>query len=220
MIRWTTREWELIARHLKEHHIEPQHHGWRSAVLAAMRFCLPESRWRAPHSLNESKKILGPLLKQLDIADASAASSKSAINSYGTDELLVELVHRLAHAILDELRPLLKPAYVIEPRLRHDPCPPAAPRPRKPVVLVVGPRSAQQNELKERHSDFLNLRFVASDENFTLIKQRGADADKIILWTNFISHAHQSQAVAMNKDTVYASGGMDTISKVLNRIEV
>lgn len=234
MIRWTTREWELIARRLQSRGVEPQHHGWLTAVVEAMRFCLPAERWRAPHSLNESKKVLAPIMQRLVMADnskehdkAEEVSKSMQLEKFGMDELMTELIKRMTKALMDELRTeidaqvrlLTAPQFVAAPRMKHDPCPPTtAARPARPVVLVVGPKNGQQRELENNFVDFLELHFVASHENPALIAGRGTYANHIVLWTDFISHAHQAQAKQLHGRLHYVTGGMSALLIELRKI--
>lgn len=211
MIRWTSREWDLIAQRLVDNEVDPDRHGWRSQLIDAMKAVLPLDRWRDTANLNNAKDILKPLMKTIVTGPQHLPPPKGpvsfvpalpTIQDLSTEDLLVELAHRIAKF----LEPKSKPFPVdrgFHPK--HDPRPQSEVRPAKIKVLIIGPRGPQQDRLRTAFPT-LDLRFVLAEELPSLVMTRSADCREIILWTKFMNHAQQTVAQNTGINTWYANG--------------
>lgn len=208
MIRWTTREWRLIAERLVSQNVNPDLYGWRSNIIEAMRQALPLDRWREPHSLNETKKILKPIMAEVtrlstqpeQLLRTSEAKSEPQ-NKLTTEFLLVELAKRLAAWLERSHGPVYAPVdRGFHPK--HDPSAPAEYKVSLPRILIIGPRGEQQARLL-RAFPHLNLRFVTCEDNPS--RCAVGVVDEAILWTKFMSHAQQDAVKALGYTTWYAN---------------
>jgi hypothetical protein len=86
-----------------------------------------------------------------------------------------------------------------------------------PKILVCGPLPKQQPTLEAAVSGVADLKFVSSEESAKLVTSRGQQCAAAILWTNFISHPHQSAAKALfgENNVVFANGGVETLKAVV-----
>lgn len=214
MIRWTTREWRQIAEVLVAREVDPDHHGWRGELLAAMQQVLPKDRWRAPHSLNEAKKVLKPMMAVETRRPIGHVLPPKPValgpETLSTEALLVELARRVAR--------LLEPHAVdrgFHPK--HNPVAQGADVPKRPRVLVLGPMNGQRDVLRTQHPG-LDLRFVASEDRVGLVDEVGPSCVGIVVWTNFISHQHFEHAKHVGLVTP-VTGGLHAISTVLSQFE-
>lgn len=231
--RWTQREWKLIAEELVKRQVDPKERGWRGRLVDAMKAVLPAGRWRQADCLNDAKRTLIPLMRELQCKPIDPpkpgpepAEPPKMLEHHTTEELVHELVRRFlaAGSILAQLHDAMAmantPIGVVKSRTRrHDPsCPECAKEVgRGQRILIVGPRNGQQIELRQSVSD-CHLVFVASEEKPDLVAYRGFTADHVILWTNFISHAHQEQAKKLNAKLHYVTGGMTALHEKLKEI--
>lgn len=222
MIRWTSREWEAIAKNLVARRVDPKKHGWRSDMIEAMQNELPKDRWRDPGSLNNTKEILAPIMAQLQAAPACFTpvpeAKKVEVRPHQeltTEFLLVELAKRLAAW----LEPVVARSEPVDRGFYSPPEVALVPKvDMKPRLLIVGPKNGQQTELCAAHPG-LDLRFVASDEGPSRIDSIGGYCDEIILWTNYLNHQHQVHAKATKQPTYYVSGGLSSIHERLSQWE-
>lgn len=232
-IRWTQREWKLIAEELVKRQVDPKERGWRGRLVDVMKAALPADRWRQADCLNDAKRMVIPLMRELQCKPIEPpkpgpepAEPPKMLEHHTTEELVHELVRRFFATgdILKQLRDAMAIAnasavFVNNRTRKHDPsCPECA----KEVghgkrILIVGPRNGQQIELRQAVSD-CHLVFVASDQNPALVGSWGASAEHIILWTNFISHSHQEQAKKLNAKLHYVTGGMTALHEKLKEI--
>jgi len=227
MIRWTSREWREIAEWLVAKEVDPERHGWRGEVITAMRAVIPKDRWRAPHSLNEAKKTLTPIMAEVKRLGAQkappeqllrASEAKSGTqNELATEFLLVELAKRLAGWLERPHGPVYEP---VDRGFYPPPIASGYPEAKtlRPRILLVGPMNGQQKILIEAHPG-LDLRFVASDMSPTRITEVGRLCDELILWTNYISHQHQVHAKATGRPVYLATGGLSALHKRLHEWE-
>jgi len=197
-IRWTSREWRVIADKLVQRAVIPSEHGWRGHLRDAMQVALPKERWREMHSLGNAKEILMPLMKEVLREPPKPEGPlvfTPSIEGFTSEQLLQELVRRAVSGVMEQVREQLRTLTVKEAfvsQRRHDPHGTSAARPARPArpgVLVVGPRNGQQQELIAAHPD-LSLWFVSSEENPAQVTARGTFCDHVVLWTNFWNHQH------------------------------
>lgn len=242
MIRWTTRELELIARWLISKNVDASVHGWRAHVVEAMRSCLPRERWRAPDSLNQSKGLFIPIMNRLVLEKANEENKKDELVAGATKEIAIgkEIIEAalmqlpleyilsfVARRVMGQME--LKSAqpaatvrfdqaYPSEEAHKHIPFPVAQHRHERPMVMVVGGNEKQRMELFNRVNKHIELRSVLSKEPDSAIVTRGKFCSKIYLWTNFISHCKQNIAKSnFNRDVLfYYSGGTEKLAELIN----
>lgn len=222
-VMWTTREWDLIASEFIKEGQSVDDYGCSSLIRKAMEKHLPKERWRAlsgilpgargplEHAIQLGKRAQPPTAPKQEPVQQQVSAHELSL-----EDLLVELAKRFAK--------LLGPVVMAEPKQypvdRAFYPPPDVlcvnkPDPRKPRILVVGPRNGQQLELIGSHQA-LDLRFVASDEGPSRIDAVGIHCDEIVLWTNYINHQHRAHAKATNRPTYYVSGGLSSIHERLS----
>lgn len=92
----------------------------------------------------------------------------------------------------------------------------AAPRDRKPRVLVVGLLRQQAHEVEDSMRQTLNLDFVqVENSGGSAIEEKARNADLVVLMTKFISHKHQDAAKRANEHVVYRNGGVSELKRWL-----
>lgn len=206
MIRWTQREWRLIADRLVQQGVTPEKHGWRSEVVSAMKMVLPKERWRTEHSLNDVKKVLRPLMSEAKLAHVSEREVQSTpppgAASLSTEELLVELARRIAK-MMEAAKPLPVDRGFFPPASQ---APKEECKKERPRILIIGPQPEQQHALEKQFPE-LCLRFVKVEEPAHLAVERGRSCHEVILWTKFMTHSQQ--AIAKKLPTWYAASMID-----------
>lgn len=212
MIRWTQREWQLIAERLVHTHVDPNIHGWRHELVAAMRMVLPNDRWRDPTCLNNAKQILVPMMrmvvakppekKELPPPQAPTAEQLS------TEDLLVELARRIAK-MMEAAKPLPVDRGFFPPASQ---APKEECKKERPRILIIGPQPEQQHALEKQFPE-LCLRFVKAEEPEHLVVERGRSCHEVILWTKFMTHSQQ--AIAKKLPTWYAASMIDVQERLM-----
>ena len=221
-IRWTAREWALLAGEFKLEGCGAEDYGFTPALERAMKKQLPKERWRPMSGISAgAKKPMATALKLYELNQPKPVPEPEKVksepqNEVTTEFLLVELAKRLAV--------WLEPATALKtsPVDRGFYPPPRQIEPEKvdmrPRLLVIGPINGQQRELSAAHPR-LDLRFVASDEGPARVDDQGPACDEIILWTNYLNHQHQVHAKATKRPTFYVSGGMAALHARLKQWE-
>jgi hypothetical protein len=182
---------------------------------------LPRDRWRSDTSASFMRK---PILKALALLPSITVPPKvestppPGAAALSTEDLLVELARRLAK-LLDAPAQEGKPLVTSFPKRKHNPFMDISPRrPTLDRVLVIGPLKGQQKEIMAAHGEWIDLRFVASEESPALVGEVGRAADHVVLWTNFISHSHQEQAKKLSAKLHYVTGGMSALHDKLREL--
>lgn len=210
-VRWTQREFALIAQYFRDNGIDPLLRGFSGALREAQAKVLPPERHRPTVGLAQSikhsiaraiqnlptKEVPEPVeLRQPQVPTAASLS---------TEELLVELARRIA--------PLLTPRSEAQqsvgaqlgccerpdgvrtsmlfgphPPHKHNPEPVSDERQRKPRILVCGPNSDLANHLKQTFPN-LDLRFIGFQDNPALVASRAQSCDTILVLTKFVNHS-------------------------------
>lgn len=205
MIRWTTREWRLIADRLVKEGVDPDKHGWRTALRVAMMEELPKDRWREPHSLNEAKKTLVPLMRELKEAPPlpppgpiQYTPEPPSAEKLSTEELLVELARRIARLLEPQKDNPVDRGF----HPRHNPFCEVAPRPPSRRFLIIGPKGQQQEFLRKIFPNF-KLIFVTCEDNPKACAV--GVVEEAILWTKFMKHAQQEAVEALGYKRWFAN---------------
>lgn len=205
-VTWTSREWGLIAKWFRDNKVDPQDYGFLRNLDAAQVANLPEDRQRTISGLpKEVRARIEAEVRALQHTSSAPAPQPlipklPTARDLSTEDLLIELARRIA--------PLFEPRidYSLVDRgfhPPHDPKPVKEERRNKKHIMVVGPLPAQQEHLRTLFPE-LRLDFVASDENPDNCKV-GCLRDEVILWTKFMSHAHQDVAKRSSAKIWYAN---------------
>lgn len=229
-IVWTQREWKELASYFIRNGIDPRARGFCPAIKAAQQSCLPKERWRGTDG--GTSVMFKPLveaydeLKRLPPVNKLEVPVAKSLTDFSTEDLITEVIKRTVNTITEQIKtqvalqmnPLI--AVSSRPPKHHNPfgIQPDVPDNRQ-RVLVIGPMEGQKRELLQAHSEWLNLGFVMSGENPARVAEVGWAAKHVVLWTNFISHAHQDQAKKLNARLHYVTGGMSALHDALKRIE-
>lgn len=200
MIRWTTREWRLIADRLVKEGVDPDRHGWRHELVAAMRKVLPRERWREPHSLNDAKKTLRPLMTEVKMSPKQEPPTipTPTVAELSTEDLLVELARRIAHLLEPQKDNPVDRGF----HPRHNPFCEVAPRPPSRRFLIIGPKGQQQEFLRKIFPNF-KLIFVTCEDNPKACAV--GVVEEAILWTKFMKHAQQEAVEALGYKRWFAN---------------
>ncbi|KNA31017.1 hypothetical protein ADU20_27200 [Burkholderia pseudomallei] len=92
----------------------------------------------------------------------------------------------------------------------------AAPRHRKPRVLIVGLLNQQEQDMTKAMGEFLSLDYAKS-EHHTTLEDKARNADLVVLMTKFISHKHQDIVQRVNEHIVYRNGGVSELKRWLTQ---
>lgn len=243
-IRWTDREWMLIAYWLVKNECDPHKHGLRGYVKQAMQISLPKDRWRNINSMDNLKSVLLPYMSAAKSAPkqekpSAVEEAKITLDTASNEQLTEELtrrffenvkglIYQITHeacedAIKKHLTELQQPqSLFFDTRpfnQKRNPQPLSSEKDKKQTILVVGPISSQQNALKAMLPD-VDLRFVGSNDRPNLIIDKMKGASATVLWTNFISHAHQDVAKNSTGVVYMASGGIGNLADTILRIAI
>lgn len=240
-IRWTDREWASIADWLVKNECDIDKHGFRGYVRQAMQISLPKDRWRDIESMGNLKSILPPHMVEARARIATRTAPPPAPEevkidwgSVSSEELTGELAKRLIDNAKGLIYQIVHTAcsdiikqHLAEPQSlffdtrpfnqKHNPEPLSSEKDKKATILVVGPIAAQQNTLREVLPD-VDLRFISSDERPSLITSKMLGVSATVLWTNFISHAHQDVARQSTGVVYLASGGVNNLADTIRRV--
>lgn len=92
----------------------------------------------------------------------------------------------------------------------------AAPRNRKPRVLIVGLLNQQEHDMTKAMGEFLSLDYAKSEHHKTL-EDKARNADLVVLMTKFISHHHSETVHRVNEHVVFRNGGVSELKRWLTQ---
>jgi hypothetical protein len=94
----------------------------------------------------------------------------------------------------------------------------AAPRNRKPRVLIVGLLNQQANDVEDAMNGLLHLDFVKAEHSDpAALETKARNSDLTILMTRFISHKHQDAVKRVSDRVVYRNGSVSELKKWLTQ---
>lgn len=244
-IRWTDREWMLIAYWLVKNECDPHKHGLRGYVKQAMQISLPKDRWRNINSMGNLKSVLLPYMSAAKSAPkqekpSAVEEAKITLDTASNEQLTEELtrrffenvkglIYQITHeacedAIKKHLTELQQPqSLFFDTRpfnQKHNPEPLMEQKQKRVRIMVVGPIEHQQKELEYKFPD-IEFKFVASHESPTAIQNKnGKSVEAIILWTNYISHSHQESAKKCSAPIYFSSGNMNNLSSTISAVSL
>ncbi|OMR93353.1 hypothetical protein AQ733_10210 [Burkholderia pseudomallei] len=92
----------------------------------------------------------------------------------------------------------------------------AAPRHRKPRVLVVGLVRQQEDDVRRALGELFRFDYVRV-EHADNLEEKARGADLVVLMTKFISHKHQDIVRRVNEHIVYRNGGVTELKRWLTQ---
>ncbi|WP_273944917.1 hypothetical protein [Burkholderia pseudomallei] len=92
----------------------------------------------------------------------------------------------------------------------------AAPRDRKPRVLVVGLVRQQEDDVSRALGELFRFDY-ARVEHADNLEEKARGADLVVLMTKFISHKHQDIVRRVNEHIVYRNGGVTELKRWLTQ---
>lgn len=223
-IRYTHQEWQALADAWPTTGPKALWVRWEKASLA-----LPPERRRQFHP--SAGTVIKRLLAEAPAPTPAPAEPPTEAELYSAPEspplsasdlFIDQLIARLVPVLVEALRPLLPaPVTMYEKVLkdRSQALPGVMPMPR-PRILVAGVRGGQKYELKQVLKDRLpdaELVFWGVEEAASLLKARARGASHTIVWTKFISHAHEQVVREATNHWSRWPGGMDGLKEEVER---
>lgn len=92
----------------------------------------------------------------------------------------------------------------------------AAPRDRKPRVLIVGLVRQQEDDVRRALGELFRFNYVRV-EHADNLEEKARGADLVVLMTKFISHKHQDIVRRVNEHIVYRNGGVTELKRWLTQ---
>lgn len=92
----------------------------------------------------------------------------------------------------------------------------AAPRDRKPRVLIVGLVRQQEDDVRRALGELFRFDYVRV-EHADNLEEKARGADLVVLMTKFISHKHQDVVRRVNEHIVYRNGGVTELKRWLTQ---
>lgn len=92
----------------------------------------------------------------------------------------------------------------------------AAPRDRKPRVLIVGLVRQQEDDVRRALGELFRFDYVRV-EHADNLEEKARGADLVVLMTKFISHKHQDIVRRVNEHIVYRNGGVTELKRWLTQ---
>lgn len=248
-IRWTSREWGAIASYFLRNNIDTADRGFIRHVVAGMHQGIEKARWRDTPALSNSRKMVEEAMA-IERGNATArkmceeASAIVTPDPFGrlratpdpdapgytppatrtVSDIVDELAKRIAQVIAAEIKAALVDvtadiAKSISGGPKHDPEPLPYERPIVSRLLVVGPIAKQWGHICDAVPG-IDISFVQSEDKASLVTKKAPNCCKIVLWTNFISHAHQNAARNSGKPVVLVSGGIGEVVEAVRKAVV
>lgn len=92
---------------------------------------------------------------------------------------------------------------------------PTAPKPKRPMVLVVGLRDRDATPIVEEFKDVLDVRCCTVDDDYKRIKALAHNAACTFLMTGFVNHSHQEAVRSASNAMQYVNGGVSALKDSL-----
>lgn len=211
-VRWTSREWALLAQYFLDVGIDPDAYGFSRALDHAQKKVLPPERHRAvkgvPAQLKKEIKTQIGILKHQQREEATMVKPPEpkppSAESLSTEELLVELARRIAKMLQPQIihNPVDRAFHPLTTENTHHPkAVEQVTKLHKLRVLVCGPNGDTSRSLT---ADFpnLDLRFVEYDTNPAKVHERANHVDVILCIRKFVKHSTVDAAHATGETVV------------------
>jgi len=217
MVRWTGREWALLAQYFLDLEIDPEKYGFSRSLDNAQKALLPKERWRSikgvPATLKKELKEHITALEYkvaFDTPYPPPEDKPPSAESLSTEELLVEIARRIAK-LLEPAKPNPVDRAFFPPLTKAvtEAC-----KIEKARILIVGPRAEQREALRTKFP-MLCLRFVDVESGERAIREMATTCVEIILWTRFMTHSQQETAKNTRVRTWYAN----TLQQIEGRLQ-
>lgn len=207
-VRWTGREWALLAQYFIDVGIDPDAYGFSRALDHAQNKVLPSERWRAvkgvPAQLKkEIKTQIGMLEHKMreELQQPVQYVPPPGPEALSTEDLLVELARRVAKLLQPRTEvqdSVLAQLKFLEEKFKDQPVdraffpPPTAKeqtiKKHKLRILVCGPNGDTSQSLRTQFPN-LDLRFFKYEENPAHVALKAQGVDCILCITKFMTHA-------------------------------
>lgn len=224
VIRWTAnervkfeKEFERIANNLptgtsmvevarRAQLILPEH---RHRNIIHMGVFVPDDRKRlaALYEAGSVPHVAAPAQQQ---PVPEPQPTKSDITRHLTEDALALSIERLAGVMVERILTAVRTQ--LHTRL-HEVIVQETVAQRAPRVLVLGPKPDQQRILEDEFAGVLNLRFLSSEELRRAVSL-AKHYEHVVVWTNFVSHAHTDPI----PNKILVTGGVNAIRDKLLEI--
>ncbi|CAK0233331.1 Uncharacterised protein [Burkholderia pseudomallei] len=208
-VPWITDEWKVIDELDRTEREERQA---RERAAEAERIA-EESRRAIEAARAEAEKA-----KAIDPASLPLETLIGALGTRIAGMLLRSIGEQLQESIMQRISEALgnvtlpSPGVLPEGATRMH----AAPRHRKPRVLVVGLVRQQEEDVTRALGELFELDF-AKVERHMMLADKARGADLVVLMTKFISHKHQEIVQSVNEHIVYRNGGVTELKRWLTQ---
>ncbi|MBF3820789.1 hypothetical protein ISF98_05580 [Burkholderia pseudomallei] len=206
-VPWITDEWKVIDELDRTEREERQA---RERAAEAERVA-EESR-RAI----EAARAEAEAAKAIDPASLPFATLIEAIGVKIAGMLLRSIGEQLQDSIMQRITEALGHITVSAPLPEGATRLHAAPRERKPRVLVVGLVRQQEDDVTRSLGELFNLQYARVEHGDNL-EDKARGADLVVLMTKFISHKHQEIVRRVNEHIVYRNGGVTELKRWLTQ---
>ncbi|CAJ8174408.1 Uncharacterised protein [Burkholderia pseudomallei] len=208
-VPWITDEWKVIDALNRTEREERQA---RERAAEAERIA-EESRRAIEAARAEAEKT-----KTIDPASLPLETLIGALGTRIAGMLLRSIGEQLQESIMQRITEALgnvtlpSPGVLPEGATRMH----AAPRDRKPRVLIVGLVRQQEDDVRRALGELFRFDYVRV-EHADNLEEKARGADLVVLMTKFISHKHQDIVRRVNEHIVYRNGGVTELKRWLTQ---
>ncbi|CAJ8943437.1 Uncharacterised protein [Burkholderia pseudomallei] len=208
-VPWITDEWKVID---ELNRTEREERQARERAAEAERIA-EESRRAIEAARAEAEKA-----KTIDPASLSLETLIGALGTRIAGMLLRSIGEQLQESIMQRITEALgnvtlpSPGVLPEGATRMH----AAPRDRKPRVLIVGLVRQQEDDVRRALGELFRFDYVRV-EHADNLEEKARGADLVVLMTKFISHKHQDIVRRVNEHIVYRNGGVTELKRWLTQ---
>lgn len=206
-VPWIEAEWKQI---------DDQAHAEREAREAREHAAEVERQAEESKRATEAARAEAEKAKAIDPASLPLETLIGALGTRIAGMLLRSIGEQLQDSIMQRITEALghlpMPSHSLPEGVRLH----AAPRDRKPRVLIVGLIRQQEDDLRHALGDILRLEFSKADAHSEL-EDKARNADLVVLMTKFISHKHQDTVKRVNEHFVFRNGGVSELKRYLTQ---
>ncbi|MBF3577495.1 DUF2325 domain-containing protein [Burkholderia pseudomallei] len=208
-VQWITDEWNVIDALNRTEREERQA---RERAAEAERIA-EESRRAIEAARAEAEKA-----KTIDPASLPLETLIGALGTRIAGMLLRSIGEQLQESIMQRITEALGNVTLPSPGVLPDGATRmhAAPRDRKPRVLIVGLVRQQEDDVRRALGELFRFDYVRV-EHADNLEEKARGADLVVLMTKFISHKHQDIVRRVNEHIVYRNGGVTELKRWLTQ---
>jgi hypothetical protein len=214
-VEWIADEWKAIER---EERAEKEAREAREKAEQAER-AAEQARAEQARIATEAARAEAQASKAVDPASLPFDTLIGAIGAKVAGMLLHSIGEHLQESIMQRVSEALAhvtvhvPAVLPEGVTRLH----AAPRHRKPRVLIVGLLNQQEQDMMKAMGELLALDFVKTEHPNKALEDKARHADLVVLMTKFISHSHTEAVKKFNEHVVFRNGGVSELKRWLTQ---